>query len=91
MAEARKCCEDPTCSKCLLQNCTDTNCLVHTVDLKDRRRNGNRWYIVPQTEEQRLENVKKIETMRAKGLLQKYEKTFQLDKDGDVTEIPPAI
>ena len=35
----KKClCEDPNCAKCLLVNCKDDNCPVHTKELKAKRR-----------------------------------------------------
>ncbi len=46
----------------------------------------NRFYIIPQTEEEIERNRKMIEEMRKKGLLQKYEKTFKIDKDGTISE-----
>lgn len=32
-------CDDPQCSKCLLVNCQDENCPVHTMERKATRRN----------------------------------------------------
>ena len=46
----------------------------------------NRFYVVPQTDEEIERNRKIIEELRAKGLLQKYEKTFKFNSDGTVTE-----
>lgn len=34
-------CNDETCSKCLLENCKDDNCPIHTLKLKERRRSRN--------------------------------------------------
>lgn len=48
--------------------------------------NKGKFYIVPQTDEEIERNRKMIEELRAKGLLQKYEKTFKLNEDGTVTE-----
>ncbi len=31
-------CNDPTCSKCLMVNCKDDNCPVHSLRLKELRR-----------------------------------------------------
>lgn len=31
-------CEDPQCAKCLVVNCEDDNCKVHTMDNKLKRR-----------------------------------------------------
>ena len=31
-------CKDPNCAKCLLVNCNDDNCPVHTKELKAKRR-----------------------------------------------------
>lgn len=45
-----------------------------------------KFYIVPQTDEQIERNRKMIEELRTKGLLQKHEKTFKLNKDGTVVE-----
>ena len=47
---------------------------------------GNKFYIVPQTDEEIERNRKIIEQLRAKGLLQKYEKTFKINDDGTITE-----
>jgi len=81
---ARKClCKDPRCAKCITLGCEDDNCTVHTKENKRKRRS---FYIVPQTDEQIEKNRKIIEQLRAKGLLQKYEKTFKFNEDGTVTE-----
>jgi len=45
-----------------------------------------KFYVVPQTEEENEENRNKIEELRAKGLLQKHEKTFKINEDGSITE-----
>ena len=42
----------------------------------------NKFYVVPQTKEEIERNRKIIERLREKGLLKKYEKTFQIEKDG---------
>lgn len=47
---------------------------------------GNKFYIVPQTDEEIERNRKIIEQLRTKGLLQKYKKTFKINDDGIVTE-----
>ncbi len=52
------------------------------MDNKDKKR----FYIVPQTEEEIERNRKIIEEMRSKGLLQKHEKTFKIEKDGTITQ-----
>lgn len=46
----------------------------------------NRFYIVPQTDEEIEKNRKIIEELRARGVLQKYEKTFKLNEDGTATQ-----
>ena len=79
-------CNDPTCSKCLLGNCKDENCSVHTPERKERRKGAQHWYIAPQTEAQIEENRKKIEELRTKGLLEKHEKTFRFNEDGTITQ-----
>ena len=48
---------------------------------------GKKFYVVSQTNEEIERNRKIIEKMRAEGLLQKYEKTFQIKKDGTVEEV----
>ena len=52
---------------------------------KDKR--GKKFYIVPQTEEEIEQNRKIIEKLRAEGLLEKHEKTFQMLSDGMVIEV----
>lgn len=49
--------------------------------------NKHKFYIVSQTDEEIERNRKIIEKLRANGLLQKYEKTFQIEKDGMAAEI----
>ena len=51
-----------------------------------QKRNGKKFYIVPQTEEEIERNRKIIEELKVKGLLQKYEKTFKVSDDGTVVE-----
>lgn len=80
-------CDEPTCSKCLLVSCKDDACQVHTRELKDRRQNRQKWHIVPQTLEQTEENRRKIEKLRAEGVLQKHEKTFKIHDDGTVEQL----
>lgn len=53
---------------------------------KQDNKKGNKFYIVPQTEEEINRNRKIIEEMRKRGLLEKYEKTFRIEKDGTVTK-----
>ncbi len=52
---------------------------------KDKK--GQKFYIVPQTEEKIERNRKIIEEMRSRGLLEKYEKTFQFLPDGSVIKV----
>ena len=52
-----------------------------------KNKKGKKFYIVPQTEEEIERNRKMIEELRAKGLLEKYEKTFQMLPDGTVIEV----
>jgi len=54
--------------------------------MKDDDKKSNRFYIVPQTEEEIRRNLKLIEKMREKGLLEKHEKTFRINKDGNILE-----
>lgn len=65
--------------------------LVKTQSKKDRQNpeedvSKQKFYVVPQTEEEIEQNRKKIEELRAKGLLQGHEKTFKIQKDGTVVE-----
>ena len=53
---------------------------------KNNNKCGSKFYIVPQTEKEIERNRKIIEELRAEGVLQKYEKTFKIEKDGTVTE-----
>lgn len=53
---------------------------------KNSKQNGKKFFVVPQTEEEIERNRKIIEELRAKGVLQKYEKTFKIEKDGTVVE-----
>lgn len=53
---------------------------------KNNNKRGSKFYVVPQTEEEIERNRKMIEELRAKGVLQKYEKTFKIEKDGTVVE-----
>lgn len=53
---------------------------------QNNKNNKGKFYIVPQTEEQIERNRKMIEELRAKGLLQKHEKTFRIEKGGTVIE-----
>ena len=55
----------------------------------DKKPEKRKWRIVPITEEERLRNVRIIEDMRAKGTLEKHEKTFRIDEKGDVVEVTP--
>lgn len=50
------------------------------------KQNGKKFFVVPQTEEEIEQNRKKIEELRAKGLLQEHEKTFKIQKDGTIVE-----
>lgn len=85
--EIKKClCESPLCAKCLGVNCTDANCLIHTEARKESYKKGSKFYVVPQTEEDIERNRKTIEMLKSKGLLEKYEKTFQILDDGTVIE-----
>ncbi len=53
---------------------------------KVKHTKGEKFFIVPQTEEEIERNRKIIEELRAKGILQKYEKTFRIQDDGTVIE-----
>ena len=53
---------------------------------KNNNKHGSKFYVVPQTEEEIKRNRKIIEELRANGMLQKYEKTFKIEKDGTVIE-----
>lgn len=53
---------------------------------KINKQSGNKFFVVPQTEEEIEQNQKKIEELRAKGLLQGHEKTFKIQEDGTVVE-----
>ena len=53
---------------------------------KNKKQNGKQFFVVPQTEEEIERNRKIIEELRSKGVLQKYEKTFKIEKDGTVVE-----
>lgn len=53
---------------------------------KKNNKRGSKFYVVPQTDEEIERNRKMIEELRAKGVLQKYEKTFKIEKDGTVVE-----
>ena len=52
---------------------------------KDKK--GQKFHIVSQTEEEIEHNRKIIEGMRSRGLLDKYEKTFQLLPDDSVIKV----
>ncbi len=85
--ETRKCqCNTVTCSKCLGGGCVDETCVVHTKTRKEAFKRRGRFTIVPQTEEEIERNRKSIEELRAKGLLERHEKTFRLLDDGTVIE-----
>ena len=85
--ETRKChCDAVTCSKCLSGGCKDGNCQVHTKARKEAYKNRTKFCVVPQTEEEIERNRKRIEELRAKGLLEQHEKTFRLLDDGTVIE-----
>ncbi len=85
--ETKKCqCDAATCSKCLGGGCVDEACAVHTKARKEAFKKRQEFYIVPQTEEEIERNRKSIEELRAKGLLEKHEKTFRLLDDGTVIE-----
>lgn len=44
--EPRKClCNEPQCAKCLMVNCEDNNCTVHTLKAKSKYRNIDMTYI----------------------------------------------
>ena len=85
--ENKQChCSSITCSKCLSGGCKDRNCQIHIVARKEAYKNRTKFYVMPQTEEEIERNRKKIEELRAKGLLEQYEKTFRLLDDGTVIE-----
>lgn len=48
---------------------------------------GQKFYVVSQTDEGIERNRKIIEEMRAKELLQKHERMFQINKDGTIDEV----
>lgn len=50
------------------------------------KKDKQKFFIVPQTEEEIERNRKMIEDLRAKGLLEKHEKTFKISDDGTVTQ-----
>lgn len=83
----KKClCDAITCAKCLGGGCTNENCAIHTKARKEASKSRSKFYIVPQTEAETELNRKKIEELRAKGLLEQREKTFRLLDDGTVIE-----
>ncbi len=48
--DTRKClCEEPQCAKCLIVNCEDDNCLVHTLKAKSKHRNIEMTYVQSET------------------------------------------
>ena len=51
-----------------------------------KKQKSNKFFIVPQTEEEIERNRKIIEKLRGDGVLEKYEKTFCIGKDGTITE-----
>lgn len=53
---------------------------------KAEKEKGSKFFIVPQTDEEIERNRKIIEELRARGELQKYEKTFKLNEDGTITQ-----
>ena len=53
---------------------------------KVKKQKSNKFFIVPQTEEEIERNRKIIEKLRDSSLLKKYEKTFRIGKDGIITE-----
>ena len=53
---------------------------------KVKKQKSNKFFIVSQTEEEIERNRKIIEKLRYSGLLEKYEKTFRIGKDGTITE-----
>ncbi len=53
---------------------------------KIQQKIGKKFFVVPQSEEEIESNRKKIEELRAKGLLQEHEKTFQFLPNGTVVE-----
>lgn len=53
---------------------------------ESNKQNEKKFFVVPQTEEEIERNRKIIEELRAKGILQKYEKTFKIEKNGTVVE-----
>ena len=53
---------------------------------KVKKQKSSKFFIVPQTEEEIERNRKIIEKLRDNGLLEKYEKTFHIGKDGTITE-----
>jgi tetratricopeptide (TPR) repeat protein len=54
---------------------------------KTQQKIGKKFFVVPQSEEEIESNRKKIEELRAKGLLQEHEKTFKFLPNGTVVEI----
>ena len=54
--------------------------------IPNRDGNKNKFYVVPQTKEEIERNRKIIEQLRKRELLEKYEKTFQIQKDGTITK-----
>ncbi len=49
MSENKKClCDDPQCAKCLVVNCEDDSCSVHTLQNKEKRRKLYNMTPIPQ-------------------------------------------
>ena len=55
--------------------------------MDEENKKEKKFHIVSQSEEEIERNRKIIEEMRAKGLLENHEKTFQVQKDGTVIEV----
>lgn len=53
---------------------------------KIKKQKSNKFFIVSQTEEEIERNRKIIKKLRSAGVLEKYEKTFRIGKDGTITE-----
>jgi hypothetical protein len=53
---------------------------------KPKKQKRGKFFVVPQTDEEIERNRKIIEELRARRVLQKYEKTFRIEKDGEVVE-----
>ena len=53
---------------------------------KGKKQKSNKFFVVPQTEEEIKRNRKIIEKLRDSGILERYEKTFRIEKNKTIIE-----